>query len=241
MEYVKGNIGFQNGQYTMDGEVLLDCKDYIHNYSRVPLNPTGQRGIISLPELIQKNMEDHKKINENTDQAPYVNMFFLLDILMSSFFVHHGEPLKVAEIGADKGSLSTHIASLLHAFDPKAEFVCICNTIGNESGNEWLNRICQAEAPDGLSLVASDFFNTRLQDEYFNYVVINGTVTISEPMETIKEAARITSKDGSILCFCESQFLLDDMIQMLFPVRKEWRFDPERVLFLVKKEDIWQG
>ncbi len=239
MNYSGTKITMENGCFNLGGETLLDCRFAIENHSRVPLYDTGDDSMLNIPELIVKNKEDHLQINAGTEQEEYADVFMIMDTLLSDFFMHRGEPLKAAEIGCNIGSYSTHMASLLHSFDPAADYACVTNSIGNESDSQWLDRISMVEAPAGLALIASDFNNTMLRDNYFDCTVINGTVQIPETADVIKEAGRITNDDGMIMCYSEDQYLLDDMFQMMFPVRREWRFSPKRVLFTARRSDMW--
>ena len=218
-------------QGILDGKVILDCNDRIHNYSRVPLHRIDDNGDETLPEIIIRINNDYKYKYENTYYARYAEYYLVITTLLSDFFMRHGEPLHVAEIGCNNGTLSTQIAQLLARFDPKADYICVCDTIGNESGNSWLNEISGiSEIPSGLSFLAADFENTLLRDNYLDYTVINGTVPILNPMEVIQESARITTEGGRILLFSENQYLLDDTFQLMFSERREWRFNSRMVI-----------
>lgn len=92
--------------------------------------------------------------------------------------------------------------------------------------------------PSGLSFLAASYKKTLLMDHYFKYAVINGSVPISDPMETIREASRITAEDGRILFFCDDQFLLEDTFRMMFPSHKEWNYDQNIVIAAAENKDF---
>ncbi len=232
--YVK-EVTFGTMGVSIDDEVIINVKDYIHNVSRVPLTYAGEdkQTIVDLLREIKKKCEE---ANIGTRYEKYIGLLYVVVLLASSFFLNKGEPLKIAEIGSNSGVLSMLIAPLLKAFDPEAEYVCISNAIGNESGVEWVDRIATVEAPSGLSFLVSDFHNTKLRDDHFDLTIINGTQGMPLPLETIREAERITGKEGVIFCISDDQDLLDDGFRLLTNEHKEYRFMARRVIHIATKK-----
>ena len=222
---------------SIDDELIININDFINNYSRVPLAYSDD-GRPTIPDLLSLSANKYKEINEGTKYENYNGLYYVVNILASKFFIRKGEPLKVAEIGCNSGTLSMYFAPLLKAFDPEAEFVCVSNAIGNESGVEWIDRISLVDAPSGLSYLVSDFQKTKLRDEYFDLTLINGTQVFSAPLEIVREAARITAEDGMIICISDDQELLDDGFRLLTDERKEYRFNDRRVVYAAKKKNF---
>ncbi len=228
----------RDNTFLFNEEVLLDCDDRINNHSRVPMHRIFEDGTIILPELIIKNYNEQKQADGDTSMSEYAGVFSIMDCIMSKIFAEHGEPINVCEIGCDNGSLSMHISSLLAEFAPDNDYVGVCNSLG-ETDNKWIEHISQVKTPTGLQLVASDYSHTNLRDDYFYLTVINGTVPLLDPVNVIKEAVRITDEEGFILCFSDAQYLLDDSLRLLFSDRKEYRINPEQVIYKVMKKDFW--
>ncbi len=205
----------------LDDEIILDPTDLLHNYSRIPGHKMPDDDFDTVLDLVIKNHARHNEIIQS-EFAPSAEILLIIDSLASDFFMRRSGTLNVAEIGCNNGILSFHIAPLIAAYDPDARYACVCNTLGNESGNEWLDLISQINTPDGLSFHAADFTDTALRDGIFDLTIINGTVRIDDPMGTIKEAVRITNTNGIIICFSDDQVLLDDTFRIMFPECRAW-------------------
>ena len=234
--YIKNiNIGKKN--ISIDDEVIIRADEYIYNLSRVPLSYTGDDRP-TIIDLLFQSKKKYEEINQGTKYEDLNGVFFVIILLAARLFLHKGEPLKVAEIGCNSGALSMYMAPLLKAFDPDAEYICVSNAIGNESGVEWVDRISMVDAPSGLSFLVSDFHNTKLRDDYFDLTIINGTQRMPLPLESIKEASRITEKEGLIFCISDDQELLDDGFRLFANERKEYRYTPKRVIYTAEKKDL---
>lgn len=223
----------------LGGEWILDCRDTIHNYSRVPLQRVDSGSPETVMELLMRIRASFSVMYENTDQYEFAEYYTAINTLMANYFIHHvqgQQPLQAVELGCNRGGLSSRIAPLLAAFDLHADYVCVCDVIGNESGNGWLDGISQVRTPTGLSLLAADYFNTHLRDKAFDYTVINGTVPISEPMAVIREAERITAPGGELLLYAHQQCLLADTFLLLYPQCRIWGTEEDRILKIVFPE-----
>lgn len=239
MQYKDGAISIANNCFYIDSELILNCNDRLHNYSRVPGHRIEDTGVKTISELVIENSKLHKDLFCGTPNMVYQNACFLCDCIIADLFMHKGEPLKAAEIGCNNGLLTAHFAPLLSAFDPNAKYVCVSNTIGNESNNIWLDIISQINTPEGFAFIASDFSETFLCDSFFELVVINGTTQLSDPIAVVKEAMRITSENGHVLCLSSKNFILEDAFYLFFDEIKEWRFRDGVTVMSAKGTDCW--
>lgn len=228
-------------RFEIDGEIILDCTDFLHNYSCISLARFNDNQKLVLPEILQQNDMLFEKINRDTDQIKYFGQFQLMTYSIAQYFIHHSGSIRIAEIGCEKGSLSAYIANMIAYFDSKADYVCVARSIGNESGSGWLDRIAQIDqVPERLSFLAAEYNHTPLADNYFHCTVINGTVPIPDPMGTIREASRITAESGRIFCISDNQFLLEDTFRLLFAERKVWQSNDNIEILIAENKNIWQ-
>ena len=238
--HCRGEITCLNNCFYIDGNLILDCNDRLHNLSRVPghkLETTNEP--VTVCDYVLRALELHDSLNSDYPDKMYRAAFLLFDCLIADVFMRHGEPLRVVEIGSDSGVLSLQISYLLNIFDPSAELVCVCNTIGNESGNKWLDKISQITSPSGLAMMTSDYSNLYLRDNYFDLTIINGTVNIAEPMKVIDEGTRIAHEKGKVLCVSDSQPLLEDTFRLMFNECEEFSFSSDFNIMLAKNENLW--
>lgn len=108
--------------------------------------------------------------------------------------------------------------------------------MGNESGNEWLDKMVLVEEPPKFSLLTSDYEETPLALNFFDVVVVNGAVEIEESYAVIKEAERLVKMNGIILCYCENQPLLEENFKMTFPERSEYPLNSDNNIIQVRYE-----
>ena len=230
-----GMITIENNRFIYTGqgmrEVLLDCSDYFSNKSRVPMHsPDGAK---TIPGLILELMKEHCQYLGGSDGESLT--YLLADVLLISHLIGSPLPVRVAEIGADSGIMSYHLAKIMGKMNANSRLCSVCNTVGNESGNQWVDRIVWVEEPPSLSMLVSDYDDTGLQGENFDVVVINGAVWFQEPYDVIREADRLVKKTGIILCHIENQPLLESCFKLFFTERKEYGITPSSSVMVVRQ------
>lgn len=231
-------IIFKNDKFILyDGdeqEILLNSLELMSNKSRIPMQ--SQTGGDTIPKLIISLAEEHKKISSKTEEAEGIGSFaaYLMDILLVPYLFRTSVPLKVAEVGAENGVLSYHLASLMGRLNPESSLCCISNIIGNDSENQWLNRIVMVENPPVLSMLVADYEDTQLASDHFDIVVINGSVRIEKPYDTIREAERLVKKDGVIFCYSKESPLLESCFKLIFADRREYEVIPDEKILITQ-------
>lgn len=190
-----GNLVFVDGYKR---KVLLDISHYMKNKSRFPLQymSDGKDDILGLIFDLKKK---HTEMYAGRPDDFF--SYYLLDIIAVSYLIRTATPLKVLEMGATNGILSYHLASLMGKLNPESLLFCVSNVIGNDSENDWLDRISQVEEPPDLASLVSDYDATQLAADHFDIVVLNGTAGIDKPYETVREAERLVKKNGILLCY----------------------------------------
>lgn len=195
---------------------LLDCNQLLSNKSRIPMHFLTEGRTI--PRFLCQLYDIHKEQWKESSAVDY----FLFDIILASFLIRQSRPWNVVEIGGDDGMLSYHLASLLGGFH-KESFLCsVCNVIGNDSKNRWLDRISMVQETPELSFLVTDYEKTRLLSNYFDIVVVNGTINFFEPYLVFQEAERLVKNGGIIITFLQDMPLVEDSFKLYFPKRKEY-------------------
>lgn len=200
-------------------QILIDFRRCIENVSRIPLIDNGEVEV-SLMEIINRLQEIHGQIDpdaENT-QLDYT----LLDFLTARCCMRSALPLHVVEIGGMNGIWSFHLAFMLGQYHPSSFLCSVCNRIGNESGNQWLDKISLVGEPPRLSLLAADYEHTMLQSEGFDVVAINESEIFEQPYEVLKEVERLVKRGGVILCYAKAQSVFSQVLAQRFPERESY-------------------
>lgn len=180
---------------------------------------------LTIPNLLQGIFHMHQEImNADVYGEKQATEYLTMSILLVRELIRSREAVQVAEIGATNGVLSRHLAGILGLFHPDSLLCSVTDTLGNESGNVWLDHISQVENPCRLSLVAAEYPQTNLQEHSFDITLVNGSVHFDDPDMVLREAERITKNDGLFICYQVSQPLLESTFKLLHPDYKEYRF-----------------
>lgn len=216
-----GTIVFENNTFIYASgkqkTVLLDCTDFLSNKSRLPLHSYSDD--LTLPELILKLTERNERLCAGTGEERLALSNLLLDVLVSSCLIKTAFPVNALEIGSVSGVISYHLATLLGKFHPDSLLCCVSDSIGNESENQWLDRIILVEEPPRLSFLAADYHDTHLQENSFDLIVINGSITYEDPNAVLCEAERLIKNNGTIICCSDNFPLLEHIFKTKFPNR----------------------
>ncbi len=232
------SITYENNKFIIhNGEqqdILLDGFNLMSNKSRLPMHTLSNEETI--PGLLLSLVQKHAEISNGTCEDSENGRFaaHLLDILLTTYLIRTSAPLKVAEIGAVNGILSYHLASLMGKLNPESFLCCVSNVIGNESGNQWLNRISVVEQAPILSMLIADYEDTHLESDHFDIIVINGAVPIDKPYETIREAERLLKKDGILLCYTKNSPLLESCYKLIFSICQEYEIASNEKLLIAR-------
>ncbi|MBQ8526968.1 MAG: class I SAM-dependent methyltransferase [Lachnospiraceae bacterium] len=179
--------------------VLLDCNDLIENYSRLPLQylPEGE----CLPRLILDGIKEHGIIATGTKEEQADKEYATIEMLVAKEHMKTPHEIKVLEIGCTSGILSYHLAKLMGKYHAESQLCCVTDTIGNESGNGWIDKIALLGEAPRLSFLATDYDCMPLPDGYFDVVVINGSVSFLQKEEMLSEAVRVLKEDGVLIAY----------------------------------------
>lgn len=209
--------------------ILLDCNDFMANKSRIPMHSLD--GDLTIPALILNMLKEHGQLcPERNDSLEYL----LMDILLISRLIRSPLPVKVLELGCVNGVLSYHLAKILGKFNKESLLCCVCDVIGNNSDNQWLDKVSLADDASELSLVAADYDKIQLAENNFDIVIINGTADFNDPYQVIKEAESFLKRNGMLICYSDNQPLLESSFKLIFPERKDYVFNPLACIMLVE-------
>ncbi len=231
-------------QYAEAGKtrVLLDFADHLSNKSKIPLHsPTDDLTVMSLIKML---LQRYPQISKGTEEAENIMESIMINTLLAAFLVKTSLPVKVLEIGCTNGIMSYSLATILGSFHKRSELCCMSDVIGNTSQNQWLDKMALVSDVPELSLVIADYEKTPLASDYFDIVIINGSVYFQEPFQVIKEAKRLTKKNGLLLCYCCNAPLLESSFCFHFQNREEYYVKNNVKIMTVKilkKEDEGQG
>lgn len=200
--------------------VLFRCDDFLSNKSRLPMHSLDES--LTIPQLIVNLINSNAQFFENHQEKTLTFATSLVDIITAGYISKTALPVKVAELGATEGIISFHLAALLGKFHPGSLLCCISDTMGNDSDNQWLDRIVLAEEPPQLSFLAADYEHTQLQESSFDIVVINGMVNFMNPYQVIQEAKRLVKNHGLIICCSFHTPLLESSFKIAFKEKTEY-------------------
>lgn len=231
------NFAFENHRFvytnTNGKKVLLDCRDYLYNKSRVPFHSLD--GTLTIPDILSNLLEEYSEVYRGTEEYIMGFYYTLLGVLVTAEHIKTSAPKKVMEIGCGTGILSYHLATLLGKLHPQSLLYSISNTIGNESDNQWLDYISQVEELPKIAFAAVDYEELHLRDEHFDITIINVCEQMEQTKQMVEEAIRVTKTGGKIICLAKFQPLLESIFQLLLPENEEYFLNEEIKILVAEK------
>lgn len=230
---------YRNSKFIYQGETgertLLDCSisSYLNNKSQIAMHRLSGQSHNTIPDFLITLIERERN-NENNLNLP----FGIIDVLLTKQLIKTSQPVRMLEYGSGQGTLSCHLAELLGTFHKESVLVCGHDTIDLE----WMEQISKVESLPKISYFAGDFGDFHLQKQFFDIVLINGTVNYSEPYQIVLDAVRLAKEDASIFCFTNSTPLLESIFQLFFEQREEYEISPfSKVIFANVKNNFWNN
>lgn len=224
-------------------QTILNCREYIKNESKIPLI-SGSEAQLDILKLVRKIKSDTIRLSGGLIEEQF-SIDILIDMLAVRVLMKTSTPLRIVQIGSMDGILSYHLASLAGTYNPETSLCCVCNAVGNESGNYWLDWISQVECPPRLSMLAADYDNTQLESGSFDLVVVNGVEHFENPYNVLQEAGRLVKSNGAVLCHVCRQPLLADCFRMIFEQYEQYGNEESgnsiEVFWTINQGQIWAG
>lgn len=219
-------------------EVLLGYEEMITNYSRLPLQYLG-KGADSLLSLVLDGMETHGKFAAGTVEMRANKEYATIELLVAREHMKTPYELKVLEIGCTSGIMSYHLAELIGRYHENSQLCCVTDIIGNESGNEWVDKISLLEHVPKLSLLVADYDCMPLADAYYDVVIINGTASFEKKDEMLSEAARVLKKDGLLIGYVVRDADMIERIAYKSGALRVYSYLEDRCLLCVRANDFF--
>ena len=233
VEYEDTKFMYVHGK---EKKLLIDFWDFFSNKSAISLMPNDP--YLSIPIFLMELQDKYESFFAE-NHVPYdTDDNFLIDVLVSAQLFKTSASVKLAEFGATNGRLSFHLASVLGKFNPASTLCSVCDSIGNESGNYWLDMISLVENSSQVSFVASDYHDTNLSAEHFDIVVLNGSVELTNSDAIVKEAIRLLKTNGTLICYAYQQPVLADSVRKNFSSVEEYPTSSNTTIIVAKGIDV---
>lgn len=207
-------------------KLLLDYTNYILNKTNTPL--------CLIPDFLVELQCKYNSLFLNGCAPLDQEDSLLIDILLVAQLIETSHPIKLAEFGATNGQLSYHLASILGKFNKHSTLCSICDCIGNESENIWIDMISLVETSSKVSLIASDYDETSLCTGHFDIVVLNGSVSLGNPDTVTREALRLLKTNGSLICYAWQQPYLANCVRKHFSTIDEYPTSADTTILVAK-------
>lgn len=219
-------------------KILLDCNDYLANKSRVPMHAPVEG--VSVSDFLGNLNLAYTDLFVEGHAPSDGNAYSYIDALLAKELIKTSQPVKVAELGCSNGRLSYHLATVLGRFHPESNLCCVCDSIGNESGNFWLDMISLVEIPPKLSLHACDYDDTNLCNNHFDIVILNGSVAFADIDAVLKEALKLIKTNGVLICYVYRQPELANYMRKAFSRVDEYNTDDNSVVLVASVIDAME-
>lgn len=218
---------------------LLAISDYLQNKSRIPMHADTEAEE-TIPKFLANTVKRNRELFPNLSSLKEI-LYLTINTLLAAELIKSSVPVQMAEFGSTYGDISFNLAQTLGKFNPDNSLCLISNTVGNNSENQCLELLLQAELLPEFSLVYADYLKTNLADRCFDMVLINGDVHHEDPYQLIKEAERITKPDGLLLCYTAGDTLLESCFTLIFPEHEKYELATEHLLLTARNQNSWSN
>lgn len=228
------DLFYKNSKFIYQGktgeQTLLDCSvsACLNNKSQIAMHRLSGQSHNTIPDFLIKLIELERNSGNNLDLP-----FGIIDILLTRQLIKTSQPIRMLEYGSGQGTLSWHLAELLGTFHKESILVCGHDTINLE----WMECISRVKQPPKLSFFAGDFGDFQLQQNFFNIILINGTVNFTEPYQVILDVLRLAKENALIFCYTNNTPFLESIFQLFFEQRKEYEITPSSKVIMANIEN----
>jgi len=169
--------------------------NYTENLSSIPIESKiyGFNSIKNILENIEKKYEELSKIPKNPQSLD--SILKIIENLIKMFMQKH-KPYKILELETEEGSglLSYFLTSVAREFHKENAVHCVSTYTFSQ---EWLSLLLEyGDSAENLHLHITDPANQSLQENYFDFCVLNNTSS----NEILSNAIRVLVP-GGILVF----------------------------------------
>lgn len=197
-------------------EILIDFFNLLGNHSNVPFHGISSDGktFDVLFDYLCTFIDEFDDVNKNVIGGLNIQTIILSILLTTKELLKKHRNFRILEIGCNKGVLSYYLCKLLKRFNVNNRLICISDSMGAGCENTWFEKIILTDAAEIVTLVTTEYNNDFFPNDYFDVVIINGSVRFAEPTEIISNAANFTKNAGLLLCLSENQYLLNSCFQV---------------------------
>lgn len=227
-----GEITFSKKQFLYrDGQhdqTLIDARKLIENNSRIPM-VFGNDHRLSLIKITNILRGQHDALF--AENLPAKQECMLIDFLIARRLLKSAMPLNIVEIGATKGILSFHLATMIGQYNVESSLFCVCNAVGSTDNSQWTEKISKVDTLPKLSMITADYGQTGLQSHGFDVVVLNGSEFFIDAGKVVKEAERLVRSKGIIICLEKERSQLSDEFSKRFSEHETFEVDSDTAVF----------
>jgi ubiquinone/menaquinone biosynthesis C-methylase UbiE len=179
-------------------KLLLSLEGYGENLSKFPVIKEWEYKTESIFSIFCKIIE----LYDNLSKIPKnpQSLVCILEVagkLIKCLCKKH-RPYNILELGAEQGLLSYFLTYVATSFNEENMVHCVS---GNLLNQEWMQFLQQYEnTAENLNLYVTQPQTLSLQEDYFDFCVINSSEDFSNPDEVLKNAIRVLAA-GSTLVF----------------------------------------
>ena len=213
-------ISYENCQFFLtDGDdnktAILKIYDQLSNYSSLPMYESEGGKKYPVFDVLTSIFNDFDRVNEDVAQGLDKTEVQLCMLLIAKVLLKKHRDFKVLEIGCDKGVLSFSLARLLKQFNGNNQLICVTDAMSVNCNDRWYDKILLSGAEEIVSLVTTQYNNGLFPRDYFDIVIINGSVSFEDSEKVIYNAVNFTKNNGLLITLPASQYLLSSCFQVI--------------------------
>ena len=217
------NIFFRDGYlcYTDKSGItnkLFRLNNYLYNKSKISFHLLDMNGgmiLLHNKTFLGKCVNVNQKMTELYQPDVDIRVCNeLCAFFLAYFCTHMTRPANVACIGCEEATLYAAL-SIIGEYNPLSQVTIVQEEIQNNGENYFLSVLLNVETSPVLSLNVSDYHNTKLQENHFDQLVVDGKALEDNSALKLKEINRLYNGSGSVIFLLDNQpELFNQIIEM---------------------------
>ncbi len=216
---IANNIySYENDNVT---KIFFDLNNLTNNLSRVRMQPADTDACIH--NIFVEYLNEYDVIQSSDAPEEEKIEFAIIMALLVKFLISKSRPVKILEIGFINSSLGYFLTKMARQFNTENKVFCVSNYLYDEAWIELIYRL--EEAQENISVITASTGCEYLSENYFDFVIINGSEFMESPDITLQNAIRCCRTGGTLICSAKKQYFLQSYFEAYINGYENYPYD----------------
>ncbi|MCL2100102.1 MAG: class I SAM-dependent methyltransferase [Fibromonadales bacterium] len=197
MKVILDNFNFYFSESGEKDKLILSLSGYSENLSKLPIISKLGYETESIFSILNKVAELYGSLSQ-IPKSPQ-SLLCILEVIgkLVKMLIQKHRPYNILELGAEQGLLSYFLTYIASEFNEENMVHCVSNTLLNQG---WLLFLQEyGNAADSLNLHITSPQTLSLQENYFDFCVMNNSENFPNSGDVLNNAIRLLAPGGLLV------------------------------------------